>query len=240
MYIIICKCKQVDLLNHVNVLVVDDDANIRELISIFLSGEGYTVIEAENGQEALTLLEENNIQIVVVDVMMPEVDGYELTKEVKKYYDIPILMVTAKGESQDKLKGFDLGIDDYVVKPFDPLEIVARVKALLRRFQLLSDKNIFVGNLTIHQDKYEISANDQSITLPLKEFELLLKLASQAGRIFTRNDLIEQIWGLDYEGDERTVDVHIKRVRERLRELKATVEIVTIRGLGYKLEVNHT
>ncbi|WP_129692284.1 response regulator transcription factor [Gottfriedia acidiceleris] len=227
-------------MNHVKVLVVDDDANIRELISIFLSGEGYTVIEAENGQEALTLLEENNIQIVVVDVMMPEVDGYELTKEVKKYYDIPILMVTAKGESQDKLKGFDLGVDDYVVKPFDPLEIVARVKALLRRFQLLSDKNIFVGNLTINQVKYEISANDQSITLPLKEFELLFKLASQAGRIFTRNDLIEQIWGLDYEGDERTVDVHIKRVRERLRELKATVEIVTIRGLGYKLEENHT
>jgi len=229
----------VNLLNHVKVLVVDDDANIRELISIFLSGEGYTVIEAENGQEALTLLEENNIQIVVVDVMMPEVDGYELTKEVKKYYDIPILMVTAKGESQDKLKGFDLGVDDYVVKPFDPLEIVARVKALLRRFQLLSDKNIFVGNLTINQVKYEISANDQSITLPLKEFELLMKLASQAGRIFTRNDLIEQIWGLDYEGDERTVDVHIKRIRERLRELKATVEIVTIRGLGYKLEENH-
>lgn len=229
-----------DLLNHVKVLVVDDDANIRELISIFLSGEGYTVLEAENGQEALTILEENNIQIVVVDVMMPEVDGYELTKEVKKYYDIPILMVTAKGESQDKLKGFDLGVDDYVVKPFDPLEIVARVKALLRRFQLLSDKNIFVGNLTINQVKYEISANDQSITLPLKEFELLMKLASQAGRIFTRNDLIEQIWGLDYEGDERTVDVHIKRVRERLRELKATVEIVTIRGLGYKLEENHT
>lgn len=226
-------------MNHVKVLVVDDDANIRELISIFLSGEGYTVIEAENGQEALTLLEENNIQIVVVDVMMPEVDGYELTKEVKKYYDIPILMVTAKGESQDKLKGFDLGVDDYVVKPFDPLEIVARVKALLRRFQLLSDKNIFVGNLTINQVKYEISANDQSITLPLKEFELLMKLASQAGRIFTRNDLIEQIWGLDYEGDERTVDVHIKRIRERLRELKATVEIVTIRGLGYKLEENH-
>ncbi|MEH7347489.1 response regulator transcription factor [Gottfriedia acidiceleris] len=227
-------------MNHVKVLVVDDDANIRELISIFLSGEGYTVLEAENGQEALTILEENNIQIVVVDVMMPEVDGYELTKEVKKYYDIPILMVTAKGESQDKLKGFDLGVDDYVVKPFDPLEIVARVKALLRRFQLLSDKNIFVGNLTINQVKYEISANDQSITLPLKEFELLMKLASQAGRIFTRNDLIEQIWGLDYEGDERTVDVHIKRVRERLRELKATVEIVTIRGLGYKLEENHT
>jgi len=229
----------VNLLNHVKVLVVDDDANIRELISIFLSGEGYTVIEAENGQEALTILEENNIQIVVVDVMMPEVDGYDLTKEVKKYYDIPILMVTAKSESQDKLKGFDLGVDDYVVKPFDPLEIVARVKALLRRFQLLSDKNIFVGNLTINQVKYEISANDQSITLPLKEFELLVKLASQAGRIFTRNDLIEQIWGLDYEGDERTVDVHIKRVRERLREIKATVEIVTIRGLGYKLEENH-
>ncbi len=227
-------------LNHVKVLVVDDDAHIRELISIFLIAEGYTVIEAENGAEALLALESNNIQIVVVDVMMPEVDGYELTKELKKYYDIPVLMVTAKGESQDKLKGFDLGVDDYVVKPFDPLEIVARVKALLRRFQLLTDKNIVVGNLSINQIKYEISVSNQSITLPLKEFELLFKLASQAGRIFTRNDLIEQIWGLDYEGDERTVDVHIKRVRERLRELMAKVEIVTVRGLGYKLEEIHT
>ncbi|MFB7138881.1 response regulator transcription factor [Gottfriedia sp. NPDC056225] len=227
-------------MNHVKVLVVDDDANIRELISIFLNAEGYSVIEAENGEEALMLLEKNSIQIAVVDVMMPEIDGYELTKEIKKYYDIPILMVTAKGESQDKLKGFDLGVDDYVVKPFDPLEIVARVKALLRRFQLISDKNILLGNLAINQIKYEIAVHEQSITLPLKEFELLFKLASQSGRIFTRNDLIEQIWGLDYEGDERTVDVHIKRVRERLRELKATVEIVTIRGLGYKLEENNT
>ncbi|PEJ56742.1 MULTISPECIES: response regulator transcription factor [unclassified Bacillus (in: firmicutes)] len=227
-------------MNHVKVLVVDDDANIRELISIFLNAEGYSVIEAENGEKALMLLEKNSIQIAVVDVMMPEIDGYELTKEIKKFYDIPILMVTAKGESQDKLKGFDLGVDDYVVKPFDPLEIVARVKALLRRFQLISDKNILLGNLAINQIKYEIAVNEQSITLPLKEFELLFKLASQSGRIFTRNDLIEQIWGLDYEGDERTVDVHIKRVRERLRELKATVEIVTIRGLGYKLEENNT
>lgn len=223
-------------MNTVNVLLVDDDAHIRELISIFLSGEGYTVIEAENGEKALTLLENNQIQIAVVDVMMPEVDGYEFTKELKRFYDIPVLMVTAKGESQDKLKGFDLGVDDYVVKPFDPLEIVARVKALLRRFQLLVDKNLHVGNLSINQIKYEIAVNENSIMLPLKEFELLFKLASQAGRIFTRNDLIEQIWGRDYEGDERTVDVHIKRVRERLREINATVEIVTVRGLGYKLE----
>ena len=225
-------------MNHVKVLVVDDDAHIRELITIFLNAEGYTVIEAENGQVGLELLEENSIQVVVLDVMMPEVDGYEFTRELKKYYDIPVLMVTAKGESQDKLKGFDLGADDYVVKPFDPLEIVARVKALLRRFQVLSDKNILIGNLTINQNKYEISVGDQSITLPLKEFELLFKLGGQAGRIFTRYDLIEQIWGLDYEGDERTVDVHIKRVRERLRELKASVEIITVRGLGYKLEEN--
>lgn len=223
-------------MNTVNVLVVDDDDHIRELISIFLSGEGYSVIEAENGEKALTLLESNQIQIAVVDVMMPEVDGYEFTKELKRFYDIPVLMVTAKGESQDKLKGFDLGVDDYVVKPFDPLEMVARVKALLRRYQLLVDKNLHIGNLIINQIKYEIAVNEHSIMLPLKEFELLFKLASQGGRIFTRNDLIEQIWGLDYEGDERTVDVHIKRVRERLRELNATVEIVTVRGLGYKLE----
>jgi two-component system, OmpR family, response regulator len=223
-------------MNTVNVLVVDDDDHIRELISIFLSGEGYSVIEAENGEKALTLLESNQIQIAVVDVMMPEVDGYEFTKELKRFYDIPVLMVTAKGESQDKLKGFDLGVDDYVVKPFDPLEMVARVKALLRRYQLLVDKNLHVGNLIINQIKYEIAVDNHSIMLPLKEFELLFKLASQGGRIFTRNDLIEQIWGLDYEGDERTVDVHIKRVRERLREINATVEIVTVRGLGYKLE----
>jgi len=223
-------------MNTVNVLVVDDDDHIRELISIFLSGEGYSVIEAENGEKALTMLESNQIQIAVVDVMMPEVDGYEFTKELKRFYDIPVLMVTAKGESQDKLKGFDLGVDDYVVKPFDPLEMVARVKALLRRYQLLVDKNLHVGNLIINQIKYEISVDNHSIMLPLKEFELLFKLASQGGRIFTRNDLIEQIWGLDYEGDERTVDVHIKRVRERLREINATVEIVTVRGLGYKLE----
>jgi len=223
-------------MNTVNVLVVDDDDHIRELISIFLSGEGYSVIEAENGEKALTLLESNQIQIAVVDVMMPEVDGYEFTKELKRFYDIPVLMVTAKGESQDKLKGFDLGVDDYVVKPFDPLELVARVKVLLRRYQLLVDKNLHVGNLIINQIKYEIAVDQHSIMLPLKEFELLFKLASQGGRIFTRNDLIEQIWGLDYEGDERTVDVHIKRVRERLREINATVEIVTVRGLGYKLE----
>lgn len=223
-------------MNTVNVLVVDDDDHIRELISIFLTGEGYSVIEAENGEKALELLESNQIQIAVVDVMMPEVDGYEFTKELKRFYDIPVLMVTAKGESHDKLKGFDLGVDDYVVKPFDPLEIVARVKALLRRYQLLVDKNLHIGNLIINQIKYEIAVDEHSIMLPLKEFELLFKLASQGGRIFTRNDLIEQIWGLDYEGDERTVDVHIKRVRERLREINATVEIVTVRGLGYKLE----
>ncbi|GGI15483.1 response regulator transcription factor [Gottfriedia solisilvae] len=223
-------------MNTVNVLVVDDDDHIRELISIFLSGEGYSVIEAENGEKALSLLESNQIQIAVVDVMMPEVDGYEFTKELKRFYDIPVLMVTAKGESQDKLKGFDLGVDDYVVKPFDPLELVARVKVLLRRYQLLVDKNLHVGNLVINQIKYEIAVDQHTIMLPLKEFELLFKLASQGGRIFTRNDLIEQIWGLDYEGDERTVDVHIKRVRERLREINATVEIVTVRGLGYKLE----
>lgn len=227
-------------MNNGKVLVIDDDIHIRELISIFLNAEGYSVIEAGNGEEALVLMESNNVQIAVVDVMMPEMDGYEFTKELKKYYDIPVLMVTAKGESQDKLKGFDLGVDDYVVKPFDPLEIVARVKALLRRFQLLVDKNIQMGNLLLNKTKYEISVENQSINLPLKEFDLLFKLSSHTGRIFTRNDLIEQIWGLDYEGDERTVDVHIKRIRERLRELNASVEIVTVRGLGYKLEENRT
>jgi DNA-binding response OmpR family regulator len=171
--------------------------------------------------------------------MMPELDGYEFTKQLKQYYDIPILMVTAKSESQDKLKGFELGVDDYVVKPFDPLELVARVKVLLRRYQIIVEKNIQIGNLTINQNKHEISVGTLYSTLPLKEFELLFKLASNSGRIFTRNDLIEQIWGLDYEGDERTVDVHVKRVREKLRELQATAEILTVRGLGYKLEVTN-
>lgn len=226
-------------MNQINVLVVDDDPNIRELISIYLNAEGYGVIEAENGEEALLLIESNKVHVIVVDVMMPELDGYEFTKQLKQYYDIPILMVTAKSESQDKLKGFELGVDDYVVKPFDPLELVARVKVLLRRYQILVEKNIQVGNVTINQNKHEISVGNLYSTLPLKEFELLFKLASNGGRIFTRNDLIEQIWGLDYEGDERTVDVHVKRVREKLRELQATAEILTVRGLGYKLEVTN-
>lgn len=221
----------------IQILVADDDQHIRELISLYLENQGFKIIKAEDGEEAWAKMEEFRIDLAVVDIMMPFKDGWELTKEIKEYFDIPVLMVTARGESHDKLKGFDIGTDDYVVKPFDPQEMVARVKALLRRYQVEANNVIYMGNIKLDRTKLEMSAGETSEQLPLKEFELLFTLVSSPGKIFTRDQLIQLIWGYDYEGDERTVDVHIKRLRERLNHMKNVgMEIKTIRGLGYRAE----
>ncbi|MGF9887889.1 response regulator transcription factor [Priestia megaterium] len=221
----------------IQILVADDDQHIRELISLYLENQGFKIIKAADGEEAWAKMEEFRIDLAVVDIMMPFKDGWELTKEVKEYFDIPVLMVTARGESHDKLKGFDIGTDDYVVKPFDPQEMVARVKALLRRYRVEANNVIYMGNIKLDRTKLEMSAGETSEQLPLKEFELLFTLVSSPGKIFTRDQLIQLIWGYDYEGDERTVDVHIKRLRERLNHMKnAGMEIKTIRGLGYRAE----
>ncbi|MUK88285.1 response regulator [Ornithinibacillus sp. L9] len=217
------------------ILVVDDDAHIRKLIRLYLENSQYDVIEAEDGQKALDILEHQQVDLAIVDVMMPNVDGYELTEDIRSFLDIPILMVTAKGESQDKVKGFRAGTDDYVVKPFDPVELILRVEALLKRYNIRSEKMIKLGSIVIDVERLVVESEEHVIHLKKKECELLFVLANSPGKIFTRNQLIEKIWGYDYEGDERTVDVHIKRLREQLTPF-TEFTITTVRGLGYRLE----
>ena len=220
------------------ILIVDDDLSIRKLIRAYLRQEGFEPYEAENGKEAFDVLASVKIDLVILDVMMPEMDGWNFCRDLKANADIPVILVTARGEQSEKIKGFQLGADDYLVKPFDPMELVMRVKALLRRYRIEHSEKVCVGDMTIDRKTFEVTVNGRSTMLPPKEFELLYKMASHPGQIFTRAQLIEQIWGVDYEGDPRTVDVHIKRLRERLENNNSqNVTISTIRGLGYRLEV---
>ena len=220
-----------------NILVVDDDQNIRELVSLFLRRAGFEVHEAADGREALTALETIHADMAILDIMMPNLDGWDLCRELRKYYDLPVLMLTAKGETAQKIKGFELGTDDYMVKPFEPLELVVRVKALLKRYRISTSQTVRVGELLLDRKTFEVVDGEERLTLPLKEFELLFVLASYPNRTFSRDHLIEQVWGYDYAGDERTVDVHIKRLRERFPDDRHSFRIRTIRGLGYRLEV---
>ncbi|MFD0695114.1 response regulator transcription factor [Paenibacillus sp. GCM10027628] len=222
------------------IMIVDDDPYIRELVRVFMRNEGFDVVEASDGAEALEKLETVQVDMVITDVMMPNMDGWELCKELKEHYDFPLLMLTAKGETAQKVKGFELGTDDYLVKPFEPVELALRVKALLKRYKISSSQTVQVGDLTMNRKTYEVNVGIESVTLPLKEFELLYKLASYPGKTFSRDQLIEQIWGFDYEGNERTVDVHVNRLRERFPEERHAFRISTIRGLGYRMEVLRT
>lgn len=219
------------------ILIVDDDLHIRELIKVFLNNEGFEVYEASDGVEALSKLETVKVDMAILDIMMPNMDGWQLCLELRESYDIPLLMITAKGETSQKIKGFELGTDDYLVKPFDPLELVVRVKALLKRYQIVSSQVVQIGKLSMSRKTYEVTVGSEKLTLPLKEFELLYKLASYPGRTISREQLIEDIWGYDFEGNERTLDVHINRLRERFSEDRCSFKIRTIRGLGYRLEV---
>lgn len=222
------------------IMIVDDDPYIRELVRVFMLKEGFDVIEASDGADALKQLETVQVDMVIMDIMMPNMDGWELCKELREHYDIPLLMLTAKGETSQKVKGFELGTDDYLVKPFEPVELAMRVKALLKRYKIASSQTVQVGDLSMNRKTYEVTVGAESVTLPLKEFELLYKLASYPGKTFSRDQLIEQIWGFDYEGNERTVDVHINRLRERFPEERHAFRIATIRGLGYRMEVLRT
>jgi len=221
----------------ITILIVDDDPHIRELLRFYLQKEGYQLLEAENGQEALDILEKEAVQLAIVDIMMPHVDGYELCAEIRQYYDIPVLMLTAKGEINDKEKAYLAGTDDYVVKPFEPKEVLFRVKALLRRYQMINQEEIKIGKTMIDRKSYTVYTNGKTMILPLKEFELLAQLASFPNQIFTREQLIERVWGYDFEGNDRTVDVHIKRLRERFAQSQDDFTIQTVRGLGYKIQV---
>lgn len=220
------------------ILIVDDDPHIRELSSLFLRNDGFEVYEALDGVDALSKLDTVKVDLFIIDVMMPNMDGWDLCRELRAAYDLPILMLTAKGETSQKLKGFQLGTDDYLVKPFEPLELVARVHALLKRYRISTSQTVQIGELLMNRKTFEVKLNGESLTLPLKEFELLFKLASYPGRTFTREQLIEDVWGYDFEGNDRTLDVHINRLRERFPEEKHSFKITTIRGLGYRLEVS--
>lgn len=219
------------------ILVVDDDPNILELVSIYLRQAGFLVNQAKNGEEALTIVHEIAPDLAIVDVMMPGMDGFTLTRKIREVGEIPVLLLTAKGELEDKEKGFLAGSDDYVVKPFEPKELLFRVNAILRRYDKVVDVLIQVGPVKINRRSYEVSAGQKVLYLPLKEFELLSVLASRPNMVFTRELLLERVWGLDFEGDEQTLNVHIKRVRDKLEMLANEVTISTVRGVGYKLEV---
>ena len=220
------------------ILIVDDDPHIRELAALFLRNDGFEVQEASDGVDALSKLDKIKVDLAVLDIMMPKMDGWELCRKLRELYDFPILMLTAKGETSQKLKGFQLGTDDYLVKPFEPLELVARVNALLKRYRIATSQKIQIGELSMDRKSFEVFVNADRMTLPLKEFELLFTLASYPGRTFTRQQLIEDIWGYDFDGTDRTLDVHINRLRDRFPEDKHSFKITTIRGLGYRLEMN--
>src|SRR5690625_1821309 len=222
-------------LQMITVLIVDDDSHIRELLRFFLQKEGYHPITAMDGKEALSLIERENIQLAIIDIMMPNMDGYQLCDHIRTYYDIPIMMLTAKGELSDKEKAYVVGTDDYVVKPFEPQEVIFRIKALLRRFHMINEEIIQIGNTTIDRKSYEVQSRGKTIILPLREFELLAQLASFPNRVFSREQLIDLVWGSDFTGNDRTIDVHIKRLRERFEHAKDDFKIKTVRGLGYKL-----
>lgn len=221
------------------ILVVDDDKNLLNFIHIHLKNDGYSVIEAEDGRQALSKLKETPADLAVVDVMMPFMNGLSLTKEIRKIYDIPIIILTAKGEIDDKEEGFSAGTDDYLVKPFEPKELIFRIEALMRRYTEKSEESVIrVGEVLINPLNYSIEIGDKTFMLPSKEFELLYLLAKHPDQVFSREQLIDQIWGLDYEGDTRTVDVHIKRLRGRFKHMTHTFSIQTVRGVGYSLGVS--
>lgn len=220
------------------ILAVDDDVHTLDLITIYLSQTGYRVMKATNGIEGLSLIEKEAPDMAIVDVMMPKMNGLDLTKIIREQYDFPVLLLTAKGRLEDKEKGYLAGSDDYLVKPFEPKELLFRIRAILRRYDKTSDVNIQVGNMLINRRSFEVHIGEEILVLPLKEFELLSKLALKPNQVFTRDQLIESVWGIDFEGDEQTLSVHIKRLRERLSKIKTDVQITTIRGIGYKLEGN--
>jgi DNA-binding response OmpR family regulator len=220
------------------ILIVDDDPHLRELSGVFLRREGFDVSEVANGREALSFLEGHKVDLVILDIMMPHMDGWETCRQLRAWYDLPVLMLTAKGETGQKLKGFQVGADDYLVKPFEPLELVARVRALLKRYRIATSQRVQAGDLQMDRQTFEVIVHGERLTLPLKEFELLFKLAGTPGRTFSRDQLIEDIWGYDFAGNERTLDVHINRLRERFPEDRHAFKIRTIRGLGYRLEAD--
>ncbi len=222
------------------ILVVDDDRNICELLRLYIEKEGFTVVIANDGRQALEVFESDKPDLIMLDIMLPELDGWQVCREIRKKSQCPIIMLTAKGEVFDKVLGLELGADDYVVKPFEAKEVVARIKAVLRRFGKNGDdlvKEVHYDKLSINLTNYELKVNGKVVDTPPKEMELIYYLASNPNRVFTRDQLLDEVWGFDYYGDSRTVDVHVKRLREKLEGVSDKWALKTVWGVGYKFEV---
>ena len=216
-----------------NILVIEDNKNMRKLICATLKQNGYSTFEAEDGEVGLDVLDTTHIDLIICDIMMPNMDGYEFTETLRDGHCETPIIVTAKEQLEDKKKGFSIGADDYMVKPIDFEELILRIGAILRRSKIVNDHKITIGNTVLDYNSLSVTSNGECNTLPKKEFYLLFKLVSSPDTIFTRRQLLDEIWGMESMADERTVDVHIKRIRERYRDSN-DFEIVTVRGLGYK------
>ena len=223
------------------ILIVDDDSNICELLRMYLNKDGFDTAIATNGEEAIDLVIKYKPDLILLDIMMPKLDGWQVCREVRKTSEVPIIMLTAKGEVFDKILGLELGADDYISKPFDTKEVLARIKAVLRRSNEKSKRNaikeVRFDKLVINLTNYELIVDGNRIDTPPKELELIFHLASNPNRVYTRDQLLDEVWGFDYYGDSRTVDVHVKRLREKLENVSEKWSLKTVWGIGYKFEV---
>ena len=223
------------------ILIVDDDANICELLRLYLQKDGFETAVAFDGKQAVDLAQKCSPDLILLDIMLPELDGWQVCREIRKFSEVPIIMLTAKGETFDKILGLELGADDYVTKPFDTKEVVARIKAVLRRVSSNDKQNkiaeVCYDKITINLTNYELEVDGNRIDTPPKELELLYHLASNPNRVYTRDQLLDEVWGFDYYGDSRTVDVHVKRLREKIDGVSNEWELKTVWGVGYKFVV---
>ena len=223
------------------ILVVDDDKNICELLRLYLEKEGYSVAISNQGEEAIAKINAIKPDLILLDIMLPGLDGWQVCREIRKTSNVPIIMLTAKGETFDKVLGLELGADDYVVKPFDTKEVIARVKAVLRRIgnaaPAVETKEVNYDKLSVNMTRYELKVDGKVIDTPPKELELLFHLASNPNRVYTRDQLLDEVWGFEYYGDSRTIDVHVKRLREKLEGVSDKWSLKTVWGVGYKFEV---
>jgi DNA-binding response OmpR family regulator len=221
-------------------LVVEDDDNIAELLRLYLEKDGFKVSIAKNGATGISEFENFNPDLVFLDIMLPIMDGWDVCREIRAVSNVPIIMLTAKGETIDKVAGLEMGADDYIVKPFEVGELMARVHAVMRRYANESDntnKRLVFDKLIIDMNSFDLFVNEKRVDAPPKEMELLFHLASTPNRVFTRNQLLDEVWGFDYFGDSRTVDVHVKRLREKLEGVSKSWSVKTVWGVGYKFEV---
>ena len=224
-------------MDHLKVMVVDDESRMRKLVKDFLGKKGFEVIEAENGEEAVDLFfEKNDIALIILDVMMPKMDGWQVCREIRQYSKVPIIMLTAKSDEKDELLGFELGIDEYISKPISPKILVARVEAILRRTNNIGDENVEIGGISINKTAHEVMVDGKVIELSYKEFELLSYFITNEGVALSRERILNNVWNYDYFGDARTIDTHVKKLRSKLGSKGDCIK--TIWGMGYKFEAD--